>query len=104
MKARRRSFREATPVKVAVRYMAQLRRAAGTGVEPVELETPCSAAELLKRLAEQRGGAFRDLLLDADGSVRHAVLIFIGDEQVGAEIATLRDGDVVTVLTPMAGG
>ena len=91
-------------MKIAVRYMAQLRRAAGAAAEEVELEPPCSAAELLKRIAERRGGSFRDLLLDADGGVQQAVLLFIGDEQARPATAPLRDGDVVTVLTPMAGG
>jgi molybdopterin converting factor small subunit len=91
-------------VKIAVRYMAQLRRAAGTAVEQVELDPPCSAADLVKRLAERRGGSFRDLLLDAGGGVQPAILLFVGDEQVGPETVPLRDGDVVTVLTPMAGG
>ncbi len=91
-------------MKVTVRYMAQLRRAAGVADEEVELDQPCSAAELLKRLAEQHGLPFRTLLLgDADG-VRPAVLLFIGDEQVGPETAPLQDGAVLTVLTPMAGG
>jgi molybdopterin converting factor small subunit len=91
-------------MKIAVRYLAQLRRAAGAGGEEVELDAPCSAANLLKRLAEQHGLPFRALLLDADGNVQPAILLFVGDEQVGAETAPLRDGDVVTVLTPMAGG
>jgi len=42
--------------------------------------------------------------LDACGGVQPAILLFVGDEQVGPETVPLRDGDVVTVLTPMAGG
>jgi molybdopterin converting factor small subunit len=91
-------------VKIAVRYMAQLRRAAGAAAEQVELDAPCSATDLLKRLAEQHGLPFRALLLDEDGNVRPAVLLFVGDEQVGPEAAPLQDGDVITILTPMAGG
>ena len=91
-------------MKVAVRYMAQLRQAAGAACEQVELDRPCSVGELLTRLADRHGGPFRDLLLDAGGRVRPAVLLFVGDEQVGPGRAGLGDGDVVTVLTPMAGG
>ena len=91
-------------MKIAVRYMAQLRRVAGTAVEPVELDAPCSTTDLLKRLEEQHDLPFRALLLDEDGNVRPAVLLFVGDEQVGPETSLLQDGDVVTVLTPMAGG
>jgi molybdopterin converting factor small subunit len=91
-------------VRVAVRYMAQLRQAAGAACEQVELDRPCSVGELLTRVADRHGGPFRDLLLDARGGVRPAVLLFVGDEQVRPERAGLGDGDVVTVLTPMAGG
>lgn len=91
-------------MNVAVRYMAQLRQAAGAAAERVELDRPCTAAELLKRLAERHGRPFRDLVLDAAGDPHPAVLLFVGDEQVRAETTALRDGDVLTVLTPMAGG
>jgi molybdopterin converting factor small subunit len=84
--------------------MAQLRQAAGAACEQVELDRPGSVGELLARLADRHSGPFRDLLLDAGGGVRPAVLLFVGDEQVGPDRAGLRDGDVVTVLTPMAGG
>ena len=91
-------------MQIAVRYMAQLRRAAGTAVETIELDKPCSAADVVKSLAKRHDRPFGDLVLDADGGVRPAVLLFVGDEQVGADAAPLRDGDVITVLTPMAGG
>ena len=84
--------------------MAQLRQTAGAAWEQVELERPCTAAELLNHLAARHGRPFRDLVLDAAGDVRPAVLLFIGDEQVCPEATVLRDGDVLTVLTPMAGG
>lgn len=91
-------------MRVAVRYMVQLRQAAGAPSEQVELERPCSVGELLTLMADRHGGRFRELLLDAAGEVRPALLLFVGDEQVGPDRAPLRDGDVVTVLTPMAGG
>ena len=91
-------------MKVAVRYMAQLRQAAGRAGEQVELDQPCTAAELLKRMADRYGRPFRDLVLDAHDRLRPAVLLFVGDEQVRPETTALRDGDVLTVLTPMAGG
>jgi molybdopterin converting factor small subunit len=91
-------------VKVEVHYLAQVRQAAGRAVEPVELSGPCTTAELIVRLA-QRGESLRRLLLDDRGAPQTALLLFVADEQVsvGPDV-TLRDGDVVTVLAPMAGG
>jgi molybdopterin converting factor small subunit len=83
--------------------MAQLRQAAGAASEQVEMERSCSIGELLKDLADRHGSPFRDLVLDASGCHRPALLLFAGDEQVGPERET-QDYDLVTVLTPMAGG
>ena len=92
-------------MKVAVRYVAQLRRAAGVAGEEVALEAPCRAHELVARLARGHGPPLHDLLLDAQGRVQPTILVFVGDEQVrAAQDVTLRDGDVVTLLSPVAGG
>jgi molybdopterin converting factor small subunit len=91
-------------MKVEVRYAAQVRHAAGRDAEVVELEGPCTARELVARLALSRPG-LRGLLLDDSGGVQRALLLFVGDEQVDVEVGRpLRDGDVVTILSPMAGG
>ena len=92
-------------MKVAVRYMAQLRHAAGVAGEEVELEGPCRAHELVARLARGHGAPLRELLLDGQGRVQPTILVFVGDEQVRAgQDVTLRAGDVVTLLSPVAGG
>jgi molybdopterin converting factor small subunit len=92
-------------MKVTVRYLAQVKLAAGVAAEHVELEAPCTAPELLQRLAERRGPVLRALLLTEDGRPQPTILLFVGAEQVSAaEAGTLADGDVVTVLSPMAGG
>ena len=91
-------------MKVSVRYVGQLRQAAGVASEAVEPDPPCTVADLLRRLADRHGEIFRDFVLDAGGEVRRPLLLFVGDEQVRPEETALRDGDVVTVLTPMAGG
>jgi molybdopterin converting factor small subunit len=90
---------------VAVRYLAQLKQAAGSAGEQVEVPSPCSVEELLALLAQRRGAALRNLLLDAAGKRQPTILVFVGDVQVApGEPAQLRDGDVVTLLSPMAGG
>jgi molybdopterin converting factor small subunit len=84
--------------------MAQVRHAAGRSAEVVELEGPRSLSELVVRLAGSHP-ALRPLLLDGKGGVQPALLLFVGDEQVDAlRSRPLRDGDVVTLLSPMAGG
>ena len=85
-------------MRITVRYMAQVKRAAGVAAEQVELPDSCLLRDLLARLAERHGEPLRQLL-------GPALLIFVGDEQANpGEAVALKDGDVVTVLAPMAGG
>jgi molybdopterin converting factor small subunit len=92
-------------MKVAVNYLAQVKQAVGCGAESVELAGGCSLQEFVGRLASRHGEPLRRLLLNAAGGLRDGILLFVGDEQVRWEVAVeLKDGDVVTVLAPMAGG
>jgi molybdopterin converting factor small subunit len=92
-------------MRVVVKYLAQVKQAAGCPSEAVELNGDGSVAELMRRLAEQHGEPLRALLLGSAGMPHHALLLFVGGEQVhGDSPRELRDGDVVTVLAPMAGG
>jgi len=92
-------------MRVHVRYMAQLKQAAGTASESVELDGPWSALAFVAHLAERHGEPLRQFLLGPEGQLRPSVLVFVGDEQVVAgQSVPLRDGDVLTLLTPIAGG
>jgi molybdopterin converting factor small subunit len=91
-------------MKVEVCYQAQVRHAAGRASAWVELDRPCTVGELVARLAGECP-PLRGLLLDGAGGVQPALLVFVGDEQVDAGGGRLlRDGDVITLLAPMAGG
>ncbi len=87
---------------LTVRYLGQAKGAAGRAVEAVEAADGCTAAALLRALAD-RHPALRGLLLTAAGEPSPSVLVFVGDAQAETP-RRLRDGDAVTVLTPMAGG
>jgi molybdopterin converting factor small subunit len=85
--------------------MAQVRHAAGVSSEEVEVASGCSVRELLTALAAKRGEALRRLLLESSGGPNQAILVFVGERQATTEAPVdLRDGDVVTILSPMAGG
>lgn len=92
-------------MQVTVEYEAQVKRAAGTRKEDVELDTPCSLQEFLTRIAETHGDPLRSLLFHADGHLQPSILVFVGDEQVQRdEVRQLRDRDIVTLLSPISGG
>ena len=92
-------------MNIAVRYMAQLKTAAGCAAEQVELDASASVTDLVGRLARQHGEPLAGLLLDAGGRPQPTILVFVGDQQVVAgQSLVLKDGDVLTFLSPMAGG
>jgi molybdopterin converting factor small subunit len=74
-------------MRVTVDYFGPAREAAGVPVEVVTLDAPCTAADLVVRVARSRGG-------------RLATLVLLGDRL--AEL--LRDGDVVSIIPPVSGG
>jgi molybdopterin converting factor small subunit len=90
-------------VKIEVRYLAQVRHAVGHAGETLAVEPPCTVAELV-RLLPGRHEALRGLLTDDRGGVLPSLLLFVGAEQVTSVSQPLRDGDVLLVLSPMAGG
>jgi molybdopterin converting factor small subunit len=91
-------------LRITVKYQTQVKRAVGRGVETVEVGDG-ALRHLLGHLAERHGEAFRRLVLREDGTPQSSILVFVGERQVtpGAGVA-LEDGDVVTLLAPMAGG
>ncbi len=92
-------------MRVSVRYMAQLRQAAGVAEESVDLAAPCTASDVAAQLAARHGDALRRMLLAADGRLSPVILAFVGEARVAPdERLTLKDGDVITLLSPIAGG
>jgi molybdopterin converting factor small subunit len=91
-------------VKITVKYQTQVKRAVGVGAEVVDLDGG-SLAQLLRQLGRRHGDAFSRLVLRGDGAPQESILVFVGDRQVAsAGDVALSDGDVVTLLAPMAGG
>jgi len=90
---------------VTVRYMAQLRTAAGVATETIDLAGPCTSSELAAHLAARHGEALRRLLLGPNGRISPFILVFVGDAQVGPdEQLLLKEGAGITLLSPVAGG
>lgn len=90
-------------MQVTVHYLAQMKRSAGCASEVVPLGNVVELRELLAILADRHETSFRAMLLDDADQPRKSLLFFVGEEH--AEPARrLQDGDVVTILAPMAGG
>ena len=92
-------------MNVIITYFAQLGRVAGRPSQTIALEAPCTAQELVRRIVEEHGESFRELVLDTNGELRRSILLFVGQCQVDWDTPhPLRHGDELFLATPVAGG
>jgi MoaD family protein len=90
-----------------VQFSAQLRVLVGASEERVELPPGSTLAELLAQLAARHAEAAPHLLTTEGKQIRPSLLLVVNDRAVAIDDAAtvlLRDGDVVTLLPPIAGG
>jgi molybdopterin synthase sulfur carrier subunit len=91
-------------MSVTVRVPTTLRTLTG-GASEVEVEGDTVAA-VLENLESVHPG-FKDRLLDADGSLRRFVNLYVADDDVrfreGLDTA-VSDGDTVSIIPAVAGG
>lgn len=90
-------------MRLTVHYFAQLKRAAGVASETIVCPPNATLAQLVQRLAQVHDDSFRAMVLDAAGQPQRTLLYAVGDDQADLE-HILREGDIVTILAPMAGG
>lgn len=90
---------------IRIEYVAQIRDAAGCAGEALELPADGGVQDAIRAVARSHGERLTRLLLDATGNLSPSVLLFVGDEQVEwTEARPLRDGETVTLMSPLAGG
>jgi molybdopterin synthase sulfur carrier subunit len=94
-------------MKLRVQYTAQMRAAAGRSEEEVELPDGSSLEELLGHLAQRLGRDAAAHLISSGGEAHGSLLIVVNDSVVlprAAPAVVLRNGDILTLLPPIAGG
>ena len=84
-------------MKITVTYSAQARDAAGTTSETVELGAGATVKELVAAVTGKHGESLEKIM------DHPSIILVVGDEQVAGDRA-LRDGESVTVLSPISGG
>jgi molybdopterin converting factor small subunit len=92
-------------VKVTVEYAAQVKKAAGIASESLDVDEQTTAQDIVRQVARAHGAGLSDLILNGDGDLHPSILLFVGDDQVAWSLpVSLRDRDVVTILSPVSGG
>jgi MoaD family protein len=92
-------------MRITIEYWNQVKEATGTAGETLELAEASGTGELLRQLAERYGNPLHDLIVGADGDLRPSTIVSLNGELARARVQRpLHDGDVVTLLLPVAGG
>ena len=88
-------------MKVTFKYYAQIRQRAGTETEIVELNDGVPALDAVGSL--RHGPDFEGLLLDAQGRLQPTILLVVNGIPAAAD-QKLKDGDELSLFSPVAGG
>jgi molybdopterin synthase sulfur carrier subunit len=94
-------------MKVKIRYFALLRELTGKREELVELEEDASVGKLLETLSIKYGGRFRDYLYGVGEFEGLSLNFLLNGRNVSLDKGfetKLQDGDVLSILPPVAGG
>lgn len=88
-------------MKIKFNYFAQIRKAAGTESEAIDVADGSTVLAVLKTV--NHGAEFNGLLFDATGALR-PVILFVVNDIPAAPDRKLADGDTVNIFSPVAGG
>lgn len=89
-------------MNITVEYMAQIRQVTGKCEENVNVPDLLDAAGLLEILSSKYKSSFRSLIMDGNG-IRRSVMLTINNFHVQYKSTlTLREGDTVSIITPMS--
>jgi len=91
-------------MKIKVMLFAQLRDATGKPNIEVELNGEVTLMELLRKVVDEYP-QLRNLVFEKDGwTLKKSYQVLVSGETVADLNRTLRGGDVVAILPPVAGG
>lgn len=88
-------------MKILVRFFSRVKEIVGEREIQLELEDGAKIRDLLETLIKLYGLTFKEEVLDKAG--KPIVALMLNNEGVNLE-AELKEGDVVSVLPPIAGG
>jgi len=92
-------------VKIALSYFAQVRQAAGTEAETLNLPDGSDLAAVIAEVVNLHGDELKALVLDDDGNVRPSILLLLNGAPVSRGTSpTLGEGSSVSIFSAVAGG
>ena len=92
-------------MKITFEYLGQLRHLAQCDSVSREVVAGTALPDLIVSIATGYDDMFKAILLDDSGNILPSTMILMGDDPVNREEwPILSEGDVITLLPPIAGG
>ena len=92
-------------MNIAFTYFAQVRAATGVENENLTLDDGADVDAAVASLVEKYGDAFAGVVVDDSGSRRPSIIVLVnGVPSPHGTSRPLKDGDAVSILSPVAGG
>jgi len=90
---------------IQIKYTAQLKKAAGTSEEIIDIPAEENLKQLLQRLARHHSPRFAEMLFNEQGQFLNTTVLVLNDQQVRLEDKVgLKENDQLLLLSPIAGG
>ncbi|MDI6774659.1 MAG: MoaD family protein [Verrucomicrobiota bacterium] len=92
-------------MRVHLNYFAQIRQAAGADTAVVDLADNATVLQAMRAASERHGDAFRKMILDDAGRPQPSLILLVNGAPTAGYLETaLKDGDAVSLFSPIAGG
>ena len=92
-------------MKITIEYNGQLRHLAQKKSDTIDVANGTAIPEIIAQVAAAYDDAFRAILFDSTGRLLPSALVLFHDAPVDRDQwPMLNDGDVITLLPPIAGG
>ena len=92
-------------MNVGIHYFAQVRRAAGVESETLAVPADAGLGAALDQAVTRHGPEFAALVRDETGRIRSSLIVLVNGVPASSEEASpLKEGDVVSLLSAVAGG
>ena len=92
-------------MQIHVLYTAQLKDAAGTAGQLIDLPDESTVRCCLTEIGQMHGERIRAMLFGSDGELLPSILLCLGNEQISIDHpAPLSDGDELILLSAISGG
>ncbi len=92
-------------MRITVRYSAQVKAAAKTASQVIEVPEPATVEVVIRQAAAEGSESLSQMLIANNGTLQPTLLLFVGEDCVSdPNQHELIEGDTVVIMSPISGG